>query len=470
MTSDFFCHSPHFFPSFFTHAGGCTACSVNTYKSATGLGTCTNCGSGSNTNGVTGATSALQCVCSPGKTLNSATCPSGYDCSSKMNAKIACKENSGTWSGPSFDISNWCTGCTGGPCATDGTCVNCLVNLYKVASSNAACDTCPSGTMTGGVTGASTLLGCKCPSGKKGTDPNSCALCDVGQYKSSVGFASTCDTCPSGSTTASTGSTALSACVCPAGSRGTASASCVLCDAGQYKSAFGFAEVCDSCPASASAAATSRGTTETTGSITFMDCECPAGSLDLEETPSPQCALCDVGKYKSFFGFDDRCTTCPSGSTTATTGSIASSACVCPAGSRGTNSGSCALCDVGQYKSAVGFASSCDTCPSGSTTATTGSIASAACECPAGSRGTNSASCALCDAGQYKSAFGFASSCDTCPSGSTTATTGSIASAACVCPAGSRGTISASCALCDVGQYKSSIGFSSTYVVFYLFH
>ena len=298
--------TPHFFPSFFTHAGGCTACSTNTYKSATGLGTCTNCGSGSNTNGVTGATSALQCVCAPGKTLESATC------------------------------------------------VNCLVNSYKVAHSNAACDACPSGTMTGGVTGASTLLGCKCPSGKKGTDPNSCALCDVGQYKSSIGFASTCDTCPSGSTTATTGSTALSACVCPAGSRGTASASCVLCDAGQYKSAFG-------------------------------------------------------------------------------------------------------------------FASSCDTCPSGSTTATTGSIASSACVCPAGSRGTNSASCALCDVGQYKSAFGFASSCDTCPSGSTTATTGSIASSACVCPAGSRGTNSASCALCDVGQYKSSIGFSSTYVVFYLF-
>ena len=49
----------------------CTACSVNTYKTATSNSTCTACPTDSNTNALTGSQSISACLRQPGFTANS---------------------------------------------------------------------------------------------------------------------------------------------------------------------------------------------------------------------------------------------------------------------------------------------------------------------------------------------------------------------------------------------------------------
>src|SRR4051812_38245232 len=112
--------------------------------------------------------------------------------------------------------------------------------MYKSTIGSAACTSCALNSGTVGVTASTAVTACKCDAGYSGPDggtctgittlapllslvnfefPRFCVACAVGSYKSSSGSA-TCTTCNPNFSTVSTGSTAITSCICNAGYTG----------------------------------------------------------------------------------------------------------------------------------------------------------------------------------------------------------------------------------------------------------
>ena len=91
-----------------------------------------------------------------------------------------------------------------------GGCVGCMSYQYHDSASG-ACVNCPVNSLA--QPGASSLDDCLCSPGYQlqGPGENSCQLCPLGFYSNHASN-SPCTACPKGSTTASTGSTSISAC------------------------------------------------------------------------------------------------------------------------------------------------------------------------------------------------------------------------------------------------------------------
>ena len=98
----------------------------------------------------------------------------------------------------------------------------------------------------------------------------------------------------------------------------------------------------------------------------------------------------------------------------------------------------CADCGAGKYSTATGatVASSCQSCPANSLSAT-GSDAATDCVCVAGFSGPDGGTCAVCVAGKYKANPGSAG-CTDCLANSYHALTGRTAASDCQCNAGTR--------------------------------
>ena len=113
---------------------------------------------------------------------------------------------------------------------------------------------------------------------------------------------------------------------------------------------------------------------------TVAVCVCAAGYFS--DAPGGTCKKCRVGSFCSTGGAVAGSTIapCPANSTSPA-GSTNITNCTCNVGYTGPDGGSCAACEAGKYKEAVGSAA-CTQCPPG-TLASPGSTESAACVAPA---------------------------------------------------------------------------------------
>jgi hypothetical protein len=101
----------------------------------------------------------------------------------------------------------------------DGSCFGCSANTYSAttgATAASTCQSCPSNSQS--ATGSDAATDCVCLAGFSGPDGGTCAACLAGKYKTTAGSAA-CTDCPLNSYHALTERTAASACQCNAGTR-----------------------------------------------------------------------------------------------------------------------------------------------------------------------------------------------------------------------------------------------------------
>ena len=132
---------------------------------------------------------------------------------------------------------------------------------------------------------------------------------ESGKYKSATG-SGTCTDCPSKTSTATSGASSFSECLCNAGYSGS-NGDCTECALGTFKSALG-SGACVNCPSSSAGSVT----TEFAARTAQGDCRCNLGFVGPN---GGTCAGCAAGTYKSIMG-SMACTACnansnsPSGS------------------------------------------------------------------------------------------------------------------------------------------------------------
>ena len=422
-------------------------------------------------------------------------CPNGYTSDAGATAQNKCyiKVSAGKYIGTVNSATQ--TSCAAGTSKAAHTvyyggtssCSQCTAGTYSTAGAG-SCSTCPSGyTSDAGATAqnkcyikvsagkyigtANSATQSTCAAGKYKAahtvyygSTSSCSTCGAGTY--STGGAGSCTTCPSGYTS-DAGATAQNKCYikvsagkyigtansatqtsCAAGtSKGAhtvyygSTSSCSTCAAGTYST--GGAESCTTCPS---------GYTSAAGATAQNKCyiSVSAGKYIGTANSATQ-STCAAGKYKTahtvYYGNTSSCDTCPTGYTSAA-GATAQNKCYISVSAGkyiGTvNSATQTNCAAGKYKTAhtvyYGGTSSCDTCPSGYTSAA-GATAQNKCyiSVSAGKYiGTaNSATQTNCAAGKYKAAhtvyYGSTSSCSTCAAG--TYSTGGAGSCT-TCPSG----------------------------------
>ena len=263
----------------------------------------------------------------------------------------------------------------------------CPANTYNDGSFT-TCQTCPTGTYTS-KTGSSAVTDCLCQPGYFTNSSSLCEACAVGTFKSTVEDA-TCSACPAGMTTTSTASTA---CVCMGGFEPNADyTACQACPAGEAKFVTGNGS-CISC--------TDHATLQSDLPHQESSCRCDPGYTGTHL----ECSPCGEGFFKSSYG-TDACTACTEYATTAGPTSTDISACVCvapyypgPVGGPDEPSGTCVWsCSVGMYEEG----GVCASCPEGFFKPDVGPQACTPCASPrnASRAGSTSADACSCRAGE----------------------------------------------------------------------
>ena len=418
--------------------------------------------------------------------------------------------------------------CAAGYYAAEGTCSPCEADTYKEGAGDAlSCTPCPDGGATAG-TGATSSSDCTCPTNSELNSAGNacecapgyygsggaCAVCGAGTYKGTAGNALGCTSCPAGASTGGTGSTSFSDCACPTNSELNSAGdacecivgyfgsggSCTACGLGSYKVDAGDALGCVPCPGGA--------TTTFQAALSVDNCTAP---LNTELDGSGQkyiclagfsgsgssgtCSACALNTFKSGAGDAVECNSCPTGATTVSTGSTASSDCTCPANSELNSAGdacecvagyygsggACTACEPESFKQGLGDVPGCTSCPTGASTVSSATTSFFGCVCPANSQLNDGGeacecvpgfygsqgSCSACDQGTYKENLGDSLGCVECPPGGWTSSVGSTSRLNCtaaanaepdgdrfVCSPGFYGPAS-DCTPCELGTFKS---------------
>ena len=398
-----------------------------------------------------------------------------------------------------------------------GTCAPCLLDTYKNTTGDTGCLTCPGGTWTNGVLGA-TACTPKCATGlymsqgvclscaagnyiKYDAAQDKCMSCPANTYSETEG-ATSCVSCVANSSSP-VASTSVSNCTCNAGASGNGTV-CVLCAAGKYKNTTGNDScvdcgvntysttigatgtgACLNCPANAVSGA---------GSVVIAACVCNVGATGPN---GGACVLCVTGKYKAVNGTAN-CTNCGAGTysgvvgantsdvcvacadnSSSVLGSSVVTACVCNAGATGPNGGPCSLCVPGKYKNVTG-SNNCTSCAAGTymtgvggtvclscTANADAEVPRVECRCNAGAAG-NGSLCTLCVAGKYKNTTGN-DTCVDCGKNTYSATVGATGSGTCMsCPLYSSAPASSAvlgACVCDAGATGPNGGVCSLCVL-----
>jgi hypothetical protein len=488
-------------PGFTGDGVTCTACVADFFKDASGPAACSSCRAASDTQGATGSTSALNCLCDPGY-LSAGTSAAGtctacgagkYKIGTNNNACVDC--GAGTWSVTTGGTAaSTCTACAAGtwsdtPGLATNSCISCIAGWIGTAtggSSIAVCSACPEGTAspTAGSTTCSTCVNetitgavgattcgscgtlespnagqtaCICDAGalKSTLTPYPCEACPLSTYKVLAGDAATCTPCSALATTVATGQSLATACTCPAGTFGTAvTGACQGCAKGEYSTGTD-AVACTAC--------TGLQTTLAKSAAAEAACVCSVGA----GLSMGSCVTCPKGTYSGVEA-DLACDTCPTGADTFAVGRDAKDDCHCKAGfwgNAGTEFGSCTACTGNTYR--VGLSNSAQSCISCISTAqiATGSNRESESDCVCKAAYTGVAAgvqgCILCEDGSFKSTAGDVA-CTACPGTSVTESlvaTGKDEQSDCECPAGEDGTSGPmTCTACSVGKYKAASG------------
>jgi len=322
------------------------------------------------------------------------TCKNGCDGFVATKCTKSCSSTGGetkytyTTSGTSCGTHQVCDGngscvCTKGYELKDNVCTAVAVGWYKDVVGNTGAQKCADwrANSTTTATGSTSTSACVCDRGYVLKD-NECTAVAVGYYKSTVGNtgAKKCVDWRAHTTTASTGTTAVTDCVCIRGYE-LKNKACSAVIKGWYKDIIGNTGA-QQCPAGE----TTDGTAKTDASACF----CPTGRARINGT----CTKCPKGQYSNKTNAD-ACTDCPAGKYSATEG--ATSCTNCPKGTYNDTTGatSCKKCPKGQYNGKTG-ATSCTNCPAGKYSPSEG--ATACKNCPKGKTSSAGASsCTNCE-------------------------------------------------------------------------
>ncbi|XP_050392556.2 uncharacterized protein LOC126811123 [Patella vulgata] len=444
----------------------CDDCPKGQYQPATGVSSCTPCGSGKTTQ-TTGSIALNQCIdsCTIGnfydvQTTSCQPCAQGLyqDTAGEFSCK-PCPVGQITRLTGSTNISQCYVGCNAGYQLVNGQCEPCPIGTY---SDDQICQPCPSGNITQTV-GADRISNCTvvaCEVGRYRTSENQCVECGIGTYQD-VKWQTSCKLCGNNSRyrTDTTGASSPTQCrfFCESGYQANPSnTDCVICDVGTYKDNVvdGYYGTCQACPTNFITPAT--GTTSVSG-CSILKCE--AGYKG--NTANTACEMCPYGTYQPAVN-QKTCTNCPVGQGTRRKAAVAQTECevLCASGSeRITPTSECTPCPVGKYRVQSDLPSNiCTPCPDGYLTPNTQSEQVSQCtvrNCTAGYK-IDGVNCVACPIGQYQS-LPYQLSCQSCPSGTTTRNTASSASTDCedFCVGGEE-LISGTCTPCSIGFYKDN--------------
>ena len=297
----------------------CTACAAGKFKTAVGIGSCTDCPADQYSTTPAQVTSA--CV----------SCPSFSQAPSGSDEAIDCKCNAG-YSGANGAV---CFACAQGTYKTaigPDTCTLCGNNTYSsvvAASSPSVCVACQGNSTS--LRGSTRQSDCHCLLGfltnNLGSGNATCEMCSAGSYNSQLD-ATTCSRCGAGFKSSTPGA--------------VSSEQCTQCGVDTY-SAAGAAQ-CEICPNNTFAPVRSQ---------VLTDCKCLAGYYSaVIGQDGRSCSACLPGKHKAQTGAVP-CTDCPVNRYSTATAATSNATCqsctangVSPAGS--SDSSMC-LCDFG-YK------------------------------------------------------------------------------------------------------------------------
>lgn len=294
----------------------CIPCAQNTYKSETGLASCTDCPDFSSS--PTGTTAVSNCVCHAGYARDNNICTACEVGKYKMVAGntlcTSCPSGKSTLS-EATDHSNQCyQKCSPGLFWSVDRCFVCPANTYKYGTNLQECEDCPS--LTSSPPQSYRASECVCNAGYYGS-AGSCTDCPVGTYKFEAGLANSCINCVAGKTTVGQRSTSRDDCVenCLPGTTFSAG-SCIPCAQNTDKQETGLV-ACTPCP-------------DNTGSVAgSVACSCGTGYYwqgpywsDGGWRGYPgECKLCPLNTYKDYAGQATACDACSTGHITASTGS-----------------------------------------------------------------------------------------------------------------------------------------------------
>jgi len=317
----------------------CVACIAGTYKTAAGIGTCTNCAA--NEYSTTEAQVTATCP----------SCPSSSQAPAGSDEAIDCRCNVG-YTGANGQV---CLGCEPGtykPTVGPDACTLCGSNTYSpavAASSSSVCLACQ-GNSTSRM-GSTRHSDCDCLKGyltnNLGAANATCQICSAGSFNSQQN-ATTCSKCGAGYQSLTPGA--------------VSEEQCVQCGVDTY-SAAGAAQ-CDICP---------QNTFAPGRSAQLSDCRCLAGYYSaVIGQDGRSCSACQAGKHKALAGAMP-CTDCLrnfySTATAATSnatcvpcttnavsmaGSSNATMCLCDFGYAGSNAAGCAACIAGKFKASSG--------------------------------------------------------------------------------------------------------------------
>lgn len=415
----------------------CVACDAGFFRDQH-TKACTACPQGSATFHYANATSALDCLCSPGfentthacemcsrehfkDVLENRSCTQCHAHSQSLmpgaNSKELCKCNPGFFA-VLTDSSTTCTACEAGTFkeeTSDDPCVQCPPNFYCPQQANKT-QPCPLHSFS--APRSTKIEDCLCTTGffsAYTTGVYACHACPPGTYRDSAG-ATSCALCPAdtynpafmrtdvtqcvdcdSNARSAEGSTAAVNCTCNLGYAGVPGDSCIACAAGTYRK-HEDVYICDPCPANtfsvalaadSDALCNSCGANRSSppGSGSERDCECDPG---LYGPPGlDTCTPCAAGTFSVHFN-SSTCTACEPGKFSASVGAPTDAVCLeCRAGAYAAEGGmtACVECPPGTWQNTSvpgARARECDECPAQSHHTGTGVTDVFACVCAAG--------------------------------------------------------------------------------------
>lgn len=332
----------------------------------------------------------------------------------------------------------------------------CAGGTYKTSSGSDACTPCHDNSVS--PAGSTSADACLCEKGYRKIGAN-CQFCDFGEYKDTIGDATSCSICEFG-TTLQIASTSVDQCLCNPGTYKVSGDpfQCDVCPVGSYTDTQNTATECTQCP--------DNTLTNGLAKQNINDCLC---TYDFTGPDGGTCVACESGKYKSTLG-SSACVNCPTGSTCVWNPDTSSTVVTCNAGYT-TDGAGCSACAQGQYKPLTG-SGTCDICPSNSISPLA-STALTDCQCNAGYSGPDGGTCTECTANTYKDVIG-SSACVACTLYSTSPA-GSDNVTDCVCDSGyvhagdgscdrvcaagfEANSEESSCVGCGNGKYKPAAG------------
>ena len=348
----------------------CVACIAGSYKTAVGVGTCTNCA----VNEYSTTVAQVVSTCS--------SCPSFAQAPAGSDEASDCQCNAG-YTGANGAVCLSCVQGTYKPTVGPSTCTLCGNNTYSsvvAASSSSVCLACQGNSTS--LMGSTRQSDCHCLKGyltnNLGAPNATCEICSAGSYNSQLD-ATTCSKCGAGYKSSTPGA--------------VSEEQCTECGANTY-SAAGAAQ-CEICPINTFAPGKS---------VVLGDCKCLAGyKSQVNGQDGLPCSACEAGKHKAQTGAVP-CTDCRQNSystvTAATSnttciactanavsmaGSSNSTMCLCNFGYTGSNALGCAACIAGKFKGSTG-SEVCTNCPANTYSGLTAQVSNATCtECYANS-------------------------------------------------------------------------------------